>query len=108
MVGACGEHQKCSLGLLRIFSFGILQKHCALGLLLLGFPGMTQAPVYQPMPSMVGMPAAMPMMPGAGGIAPMPGKSSVSVTAEGRGWESVVSGACAFQCQVRGSVITPG
>ncbi|XP_017598698.1 PREDICTED: myosin XVB isoform X1 [Corvus brachyrhynchos] len=36
-----------------------------------GFPGMTQAPVYQPMPSMVGMPAAMPMM-GAGGVAPMP------------------------------------
>ncbi|XP_068889012.1 myosin XVB [Aphelocoma coerulescens] len=38
----------------------------------LGFPGMTQAPVYQPMPSMVGMPAAMPVMPGAGGVAPMP------------------------------------
>ncbi|KAL2297686.1 hypothetical protein Nmel_016240 [Mimus melanotis] len=37
-----------------------------------GFSGMTQTPVYQPMPSMVGMPAAMPMMPGAGGIAPMP------------------------------------
>ncbi|XP_014744616.1 PREDICTED: unconventional myosin-XVB-like, partial [Sturnus vulgaris] len=37
-----------------------------------GFSGMTQTPVYQPMPSMMGMPAAMPMMPGAGGIAPMP------------------------------------
>ncbi|XP_052664871.1 myosin XVB [Harpia harpyja] len=37
-----------------------------------GFSGMTQAPAYQPMPSMIGMPAAMPMMPVAGGIAPMP------------------------------------
>ncbi|XP_038013497.1 myosin XVB [Motacilla alba alba] len=37
-----------------------------------GFPGMTQTPVYQPMPSMMGMPAAMPMMPGVGGVAPMP------------------------------------
>ncbi|XP_074745220.1 myosin XVB [Strix uralensis] len=37
-----------------------------------GFSGMTQAPVYQPMPSMMGMPAAMPMMPAAGGIAPVP------------------------------------
>ncbi|KAM4889972.1 myosin XVB [Sylvia borin] len=37
-----------------------------------GFSGVTQTPVYQPMPSMVGMPAAMPMMPGAGGVAPMP------------------------------------
>uniref|UniRef100_A0A8C0ZED5 Unconventional myosin-XV-like domain-containing protein n=1 Tax=Cyanistes caeruleus TaxID=156563 RepID=A0A8C0ZED5_CYACU len=37
-----------------------------------GFSGMTQTPVYQPVPSMVGMPAAMPMMPGAGGVAPMP------------------------------------
>ncbi|XP_042635785.1 myosin XVB [Catharus ustulatus] len=37
-----------------------------------GFSGMAQTPVYQPMPSMMGMPAAMPMMPGAGGIAPMP------------------------------------
>ncbi|XP_054027080.1 myosin XVB [Dryobates pubescens] len=37
-----------------------------------GFSGATQAPVYQPMPSMLGMPAAMPMMPAAGGIAPMP------------------------------------
>ncbi|KAM9258484.1 myosin XVB isoform 2-T2 [Cariama cristata] len=37
-----------------------------------GFSGMTQAPVYQPMPSMMGMPAAMPVMPAAGGIAPMP------------------------------------
>ncbi|XP_066056858.1 myosin XVB [Chamaea fasciata] len=37
-----------------------------------GFSGMTQTPVYQPMPSLVGMPAAMPMMPGAGGIAPVP------------------------------------
>ncbi|PKU38222.1 unconventional myosin-xv-like [Limosa lapponica baueri] len=37
-----------------------------------GFSGMTQTPVYQPMPSMMGMPAAMPMMPAAGGIAPMP------------------------------------
>ncbi|XP_009989819.1 PREDICTED: unconventional myosin-XV-like [Tauraco erythrolophus] len=37
-----------------------------------GFSGMTQAPVYQSMPSMMGMPAAMPMMPAAGGIAPMP------------------------------------
>ncbi|KAK4811861.1 hypothetical protein QYF61_012279 [Mycteria americana] len=37
-----------------------------------GFSGMTQAPGYQPMPSMMGMPAAMPMMPAAGGIAPMP------------------------------------
>ncbi|XP_026717083.1 myosin XVB [Athene cunicularia] len=36
----------------------------------LGFSGMTQAPVYQP--SMMGMPAGMPMMPAAGGIAPMP------------------------------------
>ncbi|XP_065504168.1 myosin XVB [Caloenas nicobarica] len=33
-----------------------------------GFSGMTQAPVYQPMPSMMGM----PMMPAAGGVAPMP------------------------------------
>ncbi|XP_032858325.2 myosin XVB [Tyto alba] len=38
----------------------------------LGFSGMTQAPVYQPMPSMMGMPAAMPVMPAAGGIAPVP------------------------------------
>ncbi|XP_030361648.1 myosin XVB isoform X2 [Strigops habroptila] len=37
-----------------------------------GFSGVTQAPVYQPMPSMMGVPAAMPMMPAAGGIAPMP------------------------------------
>ncbi|KAM9371432.1 myosin XVB [Phaethornis superciliosus] len=37
-----------------------------------GFSGMTQTPIYQPMPSMTGMPAAMPMMPAAGGIAPMP------------------------------------
>uniref|UniRef100_A0A8C5IUG9 SH3 domain-containing protein n=1 Tax=Junco hyemalis TaxID=40217 RepID=A0A8C5IUG9_JUNHY len=37
-----------------------------------GLSGMTQTPVYQPMPSMVGMPAAMPMMPGVGGVAPMP------------------------------------
>ncbi|KAM6245291.1 myosin XVB [Porphyrio hochstetteri] len=37
-----------------------------------GFSGMTQAPVYQPVPSMMGMPAAMPMMPAAGGIAPVP------------------------------------
>ncbi|XP_074967592.1 myosin XVB [Phalacrocorax aristotelis] len=37
-----------------------------------GFSGMTQAPVYQPMPSMMGMPAATPMMPVAGGMAPMP------------------------------------
>ncbi|XP_059684367.1 myosin XVB [Gavia stellata] len=37
-----------------------------------GFSGMTQAPVYQPIPSMMGVPAAMPMMPAAGGIAPMP------------------------------------
>ncbi|KAJ7427469.1 myosin XVB isoform X3 [Willisornis vidua] len=37
-----------------------------------GFPGMAQTPVYQPMPSMMGMPTAMPMMPGAGGIAAMP------------------------------------
>ncbi|XP_050837535.1 myosin XVB [Serinus canaria] len=37
-----------------------------------GLPGMTQTPVYQPMPSMMGMPAAMPMMPGVGGVAPMP------------------------------------
>ncbi|XP_029815936.1 myosin XVB [Manacus vitellinus] len=37
-----------------------------------GFPGMAQAPVYQPMPSMMGVPAAMPMMQGAGGITPMP------------------------------------
>ncbi|KAM7089285.1 myosin XVB [Ciconia maguari] len=37
-----------------------------------GFSGITQAPGYQPMPSMMGMPAAMPMMPAAGGIAPMP------------------------------------
>uniref|UniRef100_A0A8C4URW4 SH3 domain-containing protein n=1 Tax=Falco tinnunculus TaxID=100819 RepID=A0A8C4URW4_FALTI len=48
------------------------QKHCAYGLLPLGFSGMTQAPVYQPMPSMMGMPAATPMMPAAGGITPMP------------------------------------
>uniref|UniRef100_A0A8C3UIQ3 Myosin XVB n=1 Tax=Catharus ustulatus TaxID=91951 RepID=A0A8C3UIQ3_CATUS len=47
-------------------------KHCAFGFLPLGFSGMAQTPVYQPMPSMMGMPAAMPMMPGAGGIAPMP------------------------------------
>ncbi|OPJ88596.1 hypothetical protein AV530_003107 [Patagioenas fasciata monilis] len=33
-----------------------------------GFSGMTQAPIYQPMPSMMGM----PMMPAAGGVAPMP------------------------------------
>ncbi|XP_064007807.1 myosin XVB [Pogoniulus pusillus] len=37
-----------------------------------GFSGLTQAPVYQPMPSMMGMPGAMPMMPAAGGIAPVP------------------------------------
>ncbi|XP_069728703.1 myosin XVB [Phaenicophaeus curvirostris] len=37
-----------------------------------GFPGMTQAPLYQPMPSMAGMPATVPLMPAAGGIAPMP------------------------------------
>ncbi|XP_074777967.1 myosin XVB [Athene noctua] len=37
-----------------------------------GFSGMTQAPVYQPMPSVMGMPAGMPMMPAAGGIASMP------------------------------------
>ncbi|XP_051653751.1 unconventional myosin-XVB-like [Manacus candei] len=37
-----------------------------------GFPGTAQAPVYQPMPSMMGVPAAMPMMQGAGGITPMP------------------------------------
>ncbi|KAM6403474.1 myosin XVB [Rhynochetos jubatus] len=37
-----------------------------------GFPGMTQAPVYQPMTSVMGMPAAMPVMPASGGIAPMP------------------------------------
>ncbi|XP_065549738.1 myosin XVB isoform X2 [Lathamus discolor] len=37
-----------------------------------GFSGVTQTPVYQPMPSMMGMPAAMPMMPAAAGIAPMP------------------------------------
>ncbi|XP_064584955.1 myosin XVB [Zonotrichia leucophrys gambelii] len=37
-----------------------------------GLSGMTQTPVYQPMPSMMGMPAAMPMMPGVGGVAPMP------------------------------------
>ncbi|KAM4674844.1 myosin XVB [Amazona ochrocephala] len=37
-----------------------------------GFSGVTQTPVYQPMPSMMGMPAAMPMMPSAAGIAPMP------------------------------------
>ncbi|XP_068007620.1 myosin XVB [Melanerpes formicivorus] len=37
-----------------------------------GLSGVTQAPVYQPVPSMLGMPAAMPMMPAAGGIAPMP------------------------------------
>ncbi|XP_050175127.1 LOW QUALITY PROTEIN: myosin XVB [Myiozetetes cayanensis] len=37
-----------------------------------GFPGVAQAPVYQPMPSVMGVPAAMPMVPGAGGIAPMP------------------------------------
>ncbi|XP_058278918.1 myosin XVB [Hirundo rustica] len=37
-----------------------------------GFSGTIQTPVYQPMPSMVGMPAAMPMMPAAGGVAPMP------------------------------------
>ncbi|XP_063208561.1 myosin XVB [Chroicocephalus ridibundus] len=37
-----------------------------------GLSGMTQAPVYQPMPSMMGMPAAMPMMPAAGGIASVP------------------------------------
>ncbi|XP_050764616.1 myosin XVB [Gymnogyps californianus] len=35
-----------------------------------GFSGITQAPVYQPMPSMMGMPAAMPIIPAAGGIAP--------------------------------------
>lgn len=83
-------------------------KHCGLGLLPLGFSGMPQTPVYQPMPSMVGMPAAMPMMPGAAGVAPMPGNSNVSVTAGGRGWKVALSGACAFQCQVRGSVNTPG
>lgn len=91
VVGACAEHQKCSE--LTIFSFGIPQKHCTFCLLPLGFPGMTQAPVYQPMPSVVGMPAAMPMMPGAGGVAPMPGNSSVSVTVEGRGWKGAVSAA---------------
>ncbi|XP_049668944.1 myosin XVB [Accipiter gentilis] len=37
-----------------------------------GFSGMTQASAYQPMSSMIGMPAAMPMMPASGGIAPMP------------------------------------
>ncbi|XP_072793205.1 myosin XVB [Taeniopygia guttata] len=37
-----------------------------------GLSGMTQAPVYQPMPSMVGMPAAMPVMPGLGGVSPVP------------------------------------
>ncbi|XP_008947752.1 PREDICTED: unconventional myosin-XV [Merops nubicus] len=37
-----------------------------------GLSGMTQAPVYQAMPSMMAMPAAMPMMPAAGGIAPVP------------------------------------
>ncbi|XP_057279914.1 myosin XVB [Pezoporus wallicus] len=37
-----------------------------------GFSGVTQTPVYHPMPSMMGMPAAMPMMPAAAGIAPMP------------------------------------
>ncbi|XP_054372871.1 myosin XVB [Molothrus ater] len=37
-----------------------------------GLSGMTQTPVYQPMPSMMGMPAAMPVMPGVGGVAPMP------------------------------------
>uniref|UniRef100_A0A8C0UXR7 SH3 domain-containing protein n=1 Tax=Cyanistes caeruleus TaxID=156563 RepID=A0A8C0UXR7_CYACU len=72
VVGACGEHQRCSLGLLRIVSFGILQSIVHFGVLPLGFSGMTQTPVYQPVPSMVGMPAAMPMMPGAGGVAPMP------------------------------------
>lgn len=60
-------------------------KHCSFGLLPLGLSGMTQTPVYQPVPSMVGMPAAMPVMPGLGGVSPMPGNSSVSVTAEGRG-----------------------
>lgn len=79
-------------------------KHCSLGLLPLGLSGMTQTPVYQPMPSMMGMPAAMPMMPGVGGVAPMPGNSSVPVTAQGRGWKGAVSDTCAFQCQVRGSL----
>ncbi|XP_068065589.1 myosin XVB isoform X1 [Anomalospiza imberbis] len=37
-----------------------------------GLSGMTQTPVYQSMPSMVGMPAAMPMMPGVGGVSSMP------------------------------------
>nr|XP_041575872.1 myosin XVB [Taeniopygia guttata] len=37
-----------------------------------GLSGMTQTPVYQPMPSMVGMPAAMPVMPGLGGVSPVP------------------------------------
>ncbi|KAL9833424.1 myosin XVB [Geothlypis trichas] len=37
-----------------------------------GLSGMTQTPVYQPMPSMMGMPAAMPTMPGVSGVAPMP------------------------------------
>lgn len=83
-------------------------KHCGLGLFPLGFSGMTQTPVYQPMPPMVGMPAAMPMMPGAGGVAPMPGNSDVSVTAEGRGWKVAVTAACALWCQVRGAVNTPG
>lgn len=83
-------------------------KHCGPGLFPLGFSGMAQTPVYQPMPSMVGMPAAMPMMPGAGGAAAMPGNSSVCVTAEGKGWKGAVSAACAPQCQLRGSVNTPG
>uniref|UniRef100_A0A663LRT3 Myosin XVB n=1 Tax=Athene cunicularia TaxID=194338 RepID=A0A663LRT3_ATHCN len=79
VVGASGESQRypacamCSAGPIRAFSSVIPPKHCVYGLL--GFSGMTQAPVYQP--SMMGMPAGMPMMPAAGGIAPMPGSNTV-------------------------------
>lgn len=67
----------CSAGLIRASSSAIPQKHCEYGLLPLGFSGMTQASAYQPMSSMIGMPAAMPMMPASGGIAPMPSNNTV-------------------------------
>uniref|UniRef100_A0A8C0HNF6 Unconventional myosin-XVB n=1 Tax=Buteo japonicus TaxID=224669 RepID=A0A8C0HNF6_9AVES len=78
VAGACGENQghpayvMCSVGLIRASSSAIPQKHCEYGLLPLGFSGMTQASAYQPMPSMIGMPAAMPMMPVSAMAMPQP------------------------------------
>lgn len=91
MVGTCGERVPSLCVVFCGMDLGCLICDCVCGLLPLGLSGMTQAPVYQPMPSMMGMPAAMPMMPAAGGIASVPGINSVSVTVQGKSMEGWLS-----------------